>query len=109
MPKFPVMKKARGMQQPFRPLEVTDIDTGYHAFIERYRGDYITHSHSDDEFVYIIEGAITMEMDSQTVEVRQGEALLIPAGQQHRPRCKNMALALVVEKKGLQKQMENNG
>jgi mannose-6-phosphate isomerase-like protein (cupin superfamily) len=106
--KFPVLKQARGLPQPFRPMEITDIDSDYHAFIVRYSGDYITHSHTADEFVYIIEGAITMEMDNKTVDVRQGEAVLIPAGTLHRPRCRNMALALVMEKKGLQRQMEDD-
>jgi mannose-6-phosphate isomerase-like protein (cupin superfamily) len=109
VPKFSVLKQARMLDQPFRPLEITDLDDGYHAFIVRYSGDYITHAHAADEFIYIIEGAITMEVDKKAVELRQGEAMLIPAGSQHRPRCKNMALALVVEQKGLQRQMENNG
>ena len=108
MPKHSILKLARSLQQPFRPVEITDIDSGYHAFIVRYSGDYITHSHTADEFVCIIEGAITIEMDNQSVEVRQGEAMLIPAGTLHRPRCKNMALALVVEQKGLQRQMEDS-
>lgn len=103
MPKHRVLKLARGMEQVFRPIEVADIDDGYHAFIVRYSGDYITHQHSADEFIYILEGLILMEMgDDQQIEIRQGEALLVPAGQPHRPRCRNMALALVVEKKGLQ-------
>ncbi len=106
MPKFSVLKQARSLRQPFRPVEVTDIDGKYHTFIVRYSGDYITHSHTEDEFIYIIEGAIEMEIDNKVVEVRQGDAMLIPAGSQHRPRCKNMALALVMEKKGLQKQMD---
>ncbi len=106
MPKFSVLKQARSLEQPFRPVEVTDIDGIYHTFIVRYSGDYITHSHTEDEFIYIIEGAIEMEIDNKVVEVRQGDAMLIPAGSQHRPRCKNMALALVMEKKGLQKQMD---
>jgi len=106
VPKFPVLKQARSLEQPFRPVEIADIDTNYHAFIVRYSGDYITHSHADDEFIYIIEGAIEMEIDNKVIPVRQGDAMLIPAGSQHRPRCKNMALALVMEKKGLQQQMD---
>jgi mannose-6-phosphate isomerase-like protein (cupin superfamily) len=90
------------MDQPFRPVELTDIDRGYHAFIVRYSGDYITHTHKSDEFIYILEGAIRMELGGETIEVRQGEAILVPAGQPHRPRCRNMALALVMEKRGLQ-------
>ena len=63
------------------------------------------HSH-EDEFVYILEGSLVVEMEGREVEVRQGEALLVPAGVKHRPRCRNNALGLVVETKGLQKQMD---
>lgn len=106
MTKFPVLKMARGLSQVFRPVEVTNIDSDYHAFIVRYSGDYIVHSHDKDEFVYILEGSLEVEMEGQAVEVRQGEALLVPAGTLHRPRCRNMALGLVVETRGLQKQMD---
>jgi mannose-6-phosphate isomerase-like protein (cupin superfamily) len=88
-------------------LEISDIDSDYHVFIVRYSGDYIVHSHEKDEFVYIMEGALSIEIDGREVEVRQGEAMLIPAGASHRPRCRNFALGLVMEAKGLQKQMEN--
>jgi mannose-6-phosphate isomerase-like protein (cupin superfamily) len=107
VPKFTVLKNARSLDNPFRPVEITDIDKNYHAFLVRYSGDYIPHKHTADEFIYIMEGFITVEMGNQKLEVRQGEAILIPAGIEHRPRCKNSALALVVEKKGLQKQMED--
>jgi mannose-6-phosphate isomerase-like protein (cupin superfamily) len=108
VPKFSVLRLARMQNQPFRPVEVTDIDAKYHVFIVRYSGDYIPNAHAADEFVYIIEGAITMEIEKQKLEVRQGEAVMIPAGTQHRPRCKNSALALIMEKKGLQRQMDND-
>jgi mannose-6-phosphate isomerase-like protein (cupin superfamily) len=104
--KFPVLKMARGLSHVFRPVELTDIDGDYHAFIVRYSGDYITHTHEKDEFVYILEGSLVVEIEGREEEVRQGEAILIPAGKSHRPRCKNMALGLVVETIGLQKQMD---
>ena len=106
MAKHSVLKMARGLQVPFRPVEVADIDGSYHAFIVRYSGDYIHHSHDKDEFVYILEGAVTFEIGGRTEEVRQGEAIVIPAGVLHRPRCRNSALGMVVETKGLQKQMD---
>lgn len=108
MPKFPVLKMARGLNQVFQPVEITDIDERYHAFIVRYSGDYITHTHDQDEFVYILEGELVIEIDGKEENVRQGEAFLIPAGHPHRPRCRNMALGLVVETRGLQKQMGDN-
>ena len=105
MAKFPVLKMARGLNQVFQPVEITDIDDQYHAFIVRYSGDYITHTHEKDELVYILEGSLVIEIDGKAEEVRQGEAFLIPAGSPHRPRCRNMALGFVIETHGLQKQM----
>ena len=96
MSKHSVLKMARGLSTVFRPVEVTDIDDTHHAFIVRYSGDYITHAHDKDEFVYILEGSLVVEMEGSEVEVRQGEAILIPAGTRHRPRCRNFALGLVV-------------
>lgn len=105
MPKFPVLKMARGLNQVFQPVEITDIDERYHAFIVRYSGDYITHSHEKDELVYILEGELVIEIDGKEERVRQGEAFLIPAGAEHRPICRGTALGFVVETRGLQKQM----
>ena len=107
MPKFSVLKMARGLQQVFMPVVITDINSDYHAFIVRYSGDYITHAHDKDEFVYILEGSLVIDIDGIEEEVRQGEAYLVPAGKPHRPLCRNMALGLVIETKGLQKQMDH--
>lgn len=106
MTKFPVLKTARGLTNVFRPVEITGIDEAYHAFIVRYSGDYITHSHDRDEFIYILEGSLIVEIDGRQEEVRQGEAIMLPAGTRHRPRCRNFALGLVVEARGNQKQMD---
>ena len=97
-----VLKMARELNQPFRPLEVADLDGKYHAFIVRYSGDYVEHDHSADELIYILEGTLEMEIAGSPVPLKQGEAVKIPAGVKHRPRCKNNALALVVETKDLQ-------
>ena len=97
-----VLKMARELNQPFRPLEIAELDGAYHAFIVRYSGDYIAHQHSADEMIYILEGALEMEVAGKTHSLKQGEALKIPAGIKHRPCCRNNALALVVEKRGLQ-------
>ncbi len=107
MYKQQVLKMARGLNQAFQPVEITDIDDQYHAFIVRYSGDYISHTHEKDEFVYVLEGSLIVEIDGQEEEVRQGDSILIPAGRPHRPRCKNMALGMVIEAKGLQKQMDS--
>jgi len=62
MAKHEILRQARGLNLPFRPVEITDIDNGYHAFIVRYSGDYVHHEHDSDEFVYIIEGVLIIEL-----------------------------------------------
>jgi mannose-6-phosphate isomerase-like protein (cupin superfamily) len=104
--KYAVLKMARDLAQPFRPVEIADLDGAYHAFIVRYSGDYIPHSHSADEFVYILEGELEVVVDGVSVPLRQGEALKVPAHVVHRPRCKGMALGMVFETKGLQIEKE---
>ena len=42
VPKISALKTARGLTNVFRPVELANIDDGYHAFIVRYSGDYIT-------------------------------------------------------------------
>ena len=106
MPKFSVLKMARGLHHAFHPVELTDIDDTHHAFIVRYSGDYIFHTHDRDEFVYILEGRVVFEIGGRQEEVQQGEAIRIPAGVEHRPRCKSSALGMVIEVKGLQKQID---
>jgi len=105
MPKYSVLRMARGLTEVFRPVVVTAIDEDYHAFIVRYSGDYIAHSHKKEEFITILEGELIVDVEGKSHSVRQGESILIPAGATHKPRCLNMALALVVERKGLQTQM----
>ncbi len=102
MPKYSVLKMARDLNQPFRPVEIAEHDGAYHSFIVRYSGDFVSHCHKADEFIYLLEGQIEVELGTEKVTVKQGEALHIPAGVMHRPRCKTMALALVFETKGLQ-------
>lgn len=106
MAKFTVLRTARGLEQPFRPVVLTGVDKDYHVFIVRYSGDYIQHQHDKDEFVYILEGSLVFDFGGKEERLRQGEAILIPAGTRHRPRCDNTALAMVMEKRGLQKQMD---
>ncbi len=102
MAKSPTLVLAGQLTEPFRPVEVADLDGEYHAFVVRYEGEYEHHSHPADEFIHILEGSIAVEMEEHYIELEAGESLRVPAGVLHKPRCRDYALALIVERKGLQ-------
>ena len=80
MAKIPVLKRARDLVQPFRPVEIAVLDGAYHAFIVRYSGDYIAHSHSADEFIYILEGHPTLCTDEGRTPLAPGMCAGFKAG-----------------------------
>lgn len=102
MPKIPALRVARSLERIFRPHDLCTIDGGYHVFVVAYNGAYVEHSHSADEFIYILEGELIMEVEGQAHVLRQGDAFLVPAGTLHRPRASRRALGMILERRGLQ-------
>ena len=102
MQKLPALKIARKLEGIFRPHEICSLDRDYHVFVVAYNGTYVEHRHEADEFIYLLEGELSIEVEGETQQLRQGDAILIPAGKRHRPSASNRALAMVIEQKGLQ-------
>ena len=102
MPKIPVLQVARKLERVFRPHDLVSVDHNYHVFTVAYHGAYAEHQHSADEFIYLLEGVLKVEMAGELVELRQGDGILIPAGVRHRPSASGRALAMVFERRGLQ-------
>ena len=40
--------------------------------------------HADDEVYVVLEGRGALEIDSETVELKEGQAVFVPAGAEHR-------------------------
>lgn len=106
--KFPVLDTARELDQAFRPVQLAEIDGSHHAFVVRYEGDFDRHVHRGDEFVYVLEGEISFEMEHAYITLGPGESILIPAGVPHKPRCRETALAMIVERVGLQAEPDDS-
>ena len=102
MPKIPALRVARGLETAFRPHDLCSIDEGYHVFVVAYRGTYIEHTHPGDEFLFILEGELILEVEGEDHVLRQGDGFLVPAGTRHRPRSARRTLGLLMERRGLQ-------
>ena len=66
------------------------------------QGEYIWHKHDDeDEFFYVVEGQLLMDLEDRTVEIVERQGFAVPRGVRHRPRALKRTVILMVEGAGI--------
>lgn len=106
------------MKVKFKPLEVIDAKALAGACREEWfnqtltqvndsvvrlgvvKGEFHWHKHDDgDEFFYVVEGKLLIDLEGRTVELAPGQGLTVPKGVVHRPRAPERTVILMVENK----------
>jgi len=65
-------------------------------------GEYHWHKHDeDDEFFYVVEGALLIDLEGRTVELRPRRGFVVPRGVVHRTRAPERTVILMVENAGI--------
>ncbi len=65
-------------------------------------GDFHWHKHdAEDEFFYVVDGRLLMELETKTVELLPGQSILIPAGVLHCPHAPERTTILMFEGSGV--------
>lgn len=65
-------------------------------------GEYHWHKHDgDDEFFYVVEGKLLMDLEGRTVELNPRQGIVVPKGVMHRPRAPQRTVILMVETAGI--------
>ena len=65
-------------------------------------GEYHWHKHDeDDEFFYVVEGMLLIDLEGRTMELAAGQGTVIPKGVVHRTRAPKRTVILMVENKGI--------
>jgi dTDP-4-dehydrorhamnose 3,5-epimerase-like enzyme len=104
----------------FQPLELIDIDALADACHHKWynqtlcqvngsvvrlgvvHGEYHWHKHDDDdEFFYVVEGRLLIDLKERTVELGPGQGFVIPKGVVHRTRAAERTVMLMVENAGI--------
>lgn len=66
-------------------------------------GEYHWHKHDDDdEFFYVIEGQLLIDLEDQTIELNPNQGVTISKGVMHRPRAPKRTVMLMVETSAIQ-------
>ena len=59
---------------------------GQHVKLVKFKGPFVWHKHDDeDELFLAVKGSFRIEFRDRTVEVGEGEFLIVPRGVEHRP------------------------
>jgi mannose-6-phosphate isomerase-like protein (cupin superfamily) len=66
------------------------------------QGEFHWHKHDDeDEFFFVVDGELVVELEDRTVELRAGQGVTVPKGVVHRPVAPRRTIMLMVERKGV--------
>ena len=65
-------------------------------------GEYHWHKHdNDDEFFYVVEGRLLIDLEGRTMELGPREGTVVPKGVLHRTRAPERTVILMVENSGI--------
>ena len=66
-------------------------------------GEYHWHQHTDDdEFFYVVEGKLLIDLEDKTVELAPRQGFVVPKGVRHRTRAPRRTVILMVENAGIE-------
>jgi len=66
------------------------------------QGEYHWHKHDDnDEFFYVIDGRLVIDLEGRTVELEPRQGLVVPKEVMHRTRAPERTVILMVENAGI--------
>lgn len=62
------------------------------------QGEFHWHKHDrEDEFFYVVEGKLLLDLEGRTVELLPRQGLMVPRGVMHRTRAPSRTVVLMVE------------
>ena len=101
MKKINLASKYKKINEHWSPKVVAEMND-YQFKLAKIKNDFIWHSHEDtDETFIVVEGKIYIEFEDETVELSEGEMIVVPKGKKHRPYADEEAKIMLIEPKGV--------
>lgn len=100
MEKVDFVALARNIKKPWTPIEIARMD-GYHLLLSRFEGTYRFHKHDAEELFIVIKGEIEIETKENSIQLKEGEGLVLAKGQIHRSKAQKPALVIMFERTDL--------
>ena len=97
MQKINLAEKFAQFSDHWSPKIVAELN-GQQAKLVKFRGEFVWHHHEhEDELFLVVCGAFRMEFRDRTVELREGEMIVVPRGVEHRPVADDEVCVMLLE------------
>ena len=74
----------------------------YQFKLVKIQGEFVWHNHPDtDEVFIVIEASMNIEFENETVQLNEGEMLVVPKGVEHKPYADSECKVMLVEPRGV--------
>lgn len=85
MDKVNLLEKFTLINDHWSPKVVGELN-GHQVKLAKLKGEFIWHHHEkEDEAFFVLKGKFRMEFRDKTVELNEGEMLIVPKGVDHKP------------------------
>jgi len=85
MDKVSLKEKLASFSDYWNPRIVGELN-GQHVKLVKFKGDFVWHKHdTEDEMFMVVKGRFKIEFRDKTVELHEGEFIIVPKGVEHKP------------------------
>ena len=99
MQKINIAQKLAAFDERWSPKIIGQVND-CHVKLAKLKGEFIWHTHDDeDELFLVIKGRLTMRFRDKTVDVGEGEIIIVPRGVEHLPFAEEEVHVMLFEPK----------
>jgi len=97
MDKVSLFEKFASFSDHWNPRIVGELN-GQYVKLVKFQGPFVWHKHeAEDELFLVVKGQFRVEFRDRTVNLDEGEFLIVPKGVEHRPVAEQEAQVLLFE------------
>ena len=101
MKKINLKSKFQKFTDQWSPKVIEEMND-YQFKLVKIKGQFTWHEHKDtDEVFIVIEGSMGIEFNDRTVELNDGEMIVVNKAEQHKPFASEECKVLIVEPRGV--------
>ena len=95
------LSKLNSFSEHWSPKVIAEMND-YPFKLVKIKGEFTWHNHADtDETFIVLEGSMGIEFRDRTVQLSEGEMIVVPRGEEHKPFANEECKVLLVEPKGV--------
>lgn len=85
MDKVNLQEKLASFSDYWNPRIVGELN-GQHVKLVKFKGEFVWHKHDhEDEMFMVVKGKFKIEFRDKTIELHEGEFIIVPKGIEHKP------------------------